>query len=454
VVAHEVVRIPVRVVSALEIGGVAGAYYLSAHPGVAEAVGATGHVRMIWPASGIGVAVLLIFGLKVLPGLVLGAGLHSLSIGRSPLLIVGITLAVSVGAATACVCLRRVGFRNQMDRARDAVAFVVFAAVSAMMVAAALYGVTFAAAGESRLEDAFFLALATWMSWGLGVLVVTPVLLVLGSVRRPLNVSPYRLLEVLGLVLTTVAVTYLAVAVSDPMLFLVFPILIWVARRFQHPGTAPCVLVVSAIVVSTTMAGAGPFSSNQSPSTEVILQAFIGSLALASLFLAVGITERDRAREEILQTTHQLADVVRHVERHLRPHEPAPEADQPRRTTGVRGADTVAPSEPAASGGPDTTKGPTAQGVPTGPGASAHSPQGEPAEPRESTGLTDLTGQSTDAVSDRDLIERAIGNVMQQRKCDLNAALTVLRGDAEAAGESLRDCAAKVIARASRRGAV
>lgn len=431
--AHAGLGIPKSVVSALEMGGVAGVYYLSAHPGVAEAVGAAGHVRVIWPASGIGVAALLIFGLKVLPGLVLGAGLHSLSIGRSPSVVIGITVAVTVGALLAVLCLRRAGFRTQMNRARDALAFVAFASVLAMMVSAVLYAATLAAAGVVHLEDTFSLSLTTWLSWGLGVLVVTPVILVLGNIRRLPQVQRSRVLEVLGLVAATAAVTYLALAVSDPMLFLVFPILIWVAWRFQLPGTAPCVLVVSAIVVSTTMAGAGPFSASQSPSTAVTLQAFIGSLALASLFLAVGITERDQARDEILRTAHQLAEVVRHVEEHLRPHEAAPRAEQPPLAGADQGTDTATSGEPDASGEP------------------AHTAEQRSAEPLRIGGIADLTGQLTTAESDCDLIERAIGILMQQRRCDLDTARTVIRRDAQAANQSVRAYAANLIARTSRR---
>lgn len=76
---------------------------------------------------------------------------------------------------------------------------------------------------------------------------VTPVLLVLCNIRRLPQVQPSRLLEVFGL------------------------------------------------AVSATMAGAGPFSTSQSPSTVVVLQAFIGSLALASLFLALPALPPDAA---------------------------------------------------------------------------------------------------------------------------------------------------------------
>ncbi|MET9023095.1 ANTAR domain-containing protein [Actinopolymorpha sp. NPDC004070] len=57
----------------------------------------------------------------------------------------------------------------------------------------------------------------------------------------------------------------------------------------------------------------------------------------------------------------------------------------------------------------------------------------------------------TTAVSDRDLIERAIGILMQQRGCDLDTALTALRDDAQTAHQSVRDYAANLIARTSRR---
>lgn len=415
-------RLPRWPLTALEIVCVAAAYWLVSHPGLAAQLGATGHLRALWPASGIGLGALLLLGLKTLPGVALGAFVHAVTTEQPALLVAGITLAATVGALLAYLPLRRVSFRIEMDRVKDALAFVVCGPVAAMLLAALIYATSSTLAQEDASHDYFLVLLVTtWLSWGLGVLVVTPVLLVLRGFSWPWRVGPTQLLEAFALVAATGAVTYLALTVSDHLLFLAFPLVIWAAWRYQLAGSAPCVLLIAAVVVSTTMEGPGPFQGADPRSTLITIQAFIGSAALVSLFLAVGVTERNNARTEILQTANQLVGAVKDIEDHLRPRSPGP-------------AERTDPVQPRVTPRADR---PTPVG--SRPGMSPV-PFGGPSDPTEAM---------EHALGARNLIERAIGIVMQQHRCNADIAFEVLRRNSLATRRNLRDVADEFIARAT-----
>ncbi|MGW7370267.1 MASE1 domain-containing protein, partial [Streptomyces sp. NPDC054841] len=97
---------------------------------------------------------------------------------------------------------------------------------------------------------------------------------------------------------------------SASLLFLVFPLLMWAALRFQLPGAAPCVLVVSVLAISAATDEAGPFAGHSLFATMGTLQALNGSAALTGLLLAAIVTEQITIRRKIEQACGELAEVV------------------------------------------------------------------------------------------------------------------------------------------------
>jgi len=187
-------------------------------------------------------------------------------------------------------------------------------------------------------------------------------------------------------------------------------------------GSAPGVLLIAVVVVSTTLEGPGPFQGDDPLSTLITIQAFIGAAALVSVFLSVGVTERNNARTEILQTANRLVGAVKDIEDHLRPRRPATvatahESTRPSRTHGTARA--------------------TAGDV--GPGRRSI-PFGGPPDPSEAM---------EHALVARNQIERAIGIVMHQQRCTADVAIEVLRRNSQATDRNLRDVALDFIARAS-----
>jgi integral membrane sensor domain MASE1 len=149
----------------------------------------------------------------------------------------------------------------------------------------------------------------------MGVLVVTPFLLVLRRARWPRNVPLRRWAESAALMLCTLLATLLATRTASPaLLFLVFPFLIWAAFRFQLAGAAPCALGVSTLTITAAASEVGPFAGQNLFANMVTLQAFNGATALTALLLAALITERNATHEEIKRVCARLAEMVAGIE--------------------------------------------------------------------------------------------------------------------------------------------
>ena len=136
-----------------------------------------GQVTPIWPPTGIALAALLLFGRRLWPGIALGAFLVNLPIGPSPLAAAGIAAGNTVAPLVAATLLHKAGFRNELDRLRDAMAIVFLGALLGMAVSAT-WGTGVLLLSRAVSGRTFW---PTWSVWwtgdAMGVLVVAPFLL-------------------------------------------------------------------------------------------------------------------------------------------------------------------------------------------------------------------------------------------------------------------------------------
>ncbi|GEK02275.1 MASE1 domain-containing protein [Streptomyces sp. ATE26] len=297
--------------TALEVCVVAALYYGSARLGLLQEL-VRGQVTPVWPPSGIAVAALLLRGPRVWPGITLGAFLVNITLGPS----VPAVLAITAGNTLAPLCsyalLRRTGFREELDRLRDALALIFLGAFTGMLISSTTGTAALVISG-ALAPDRFW---PTWTVWwtgdATGVLVVTPVLLVLARAHRPGDVAPVRWAEGLLLAVATVCVGFLE-AGRAPLLFLAFPLLFWAAFRFRLAGAAPCALAVSAFAIVAAARRSGPFAGHDLVTRMITLQAFNGSAALTALLLAAVLGERAESQLEIERACRQLASMVAEI---------------------------------------------------------------------------------------------------------------------------------------------
>ncbi|MGW7006466.1 MASE1 domain-containing protein [Streptomyces sp. NPDC054933] len=297
--------------TAARILAVAAAYCVTGRLGLLQKVTITGAVvTPLWPPTGIALTCLLLMGPRIWPGITLGTLLVTRLLGPLRPTDIGIFAGNTLAPVCAYLMLRRVDFRVDLERLRDGAALVFLGALTGMLVSATAGASSLVASGSLPVSGFW----PTWSAWwagdAMGVLVVTPLLLVLRRARLPRDVHGYRWAEAAALLVSTVAVTLLSTSTHMSLLFLIFPVLIWAALRFQLAGAAPCVLFMSVLAVVAATHRAGPFAHHGLFAVMVNLQALNGAAALTALLLAAVITEQKNTHRRIQQACEALAEVV------------------------------------------------------------------------------------------------------------------------------------------------
>jgi signal transduction histidine kinase len=280
---------------------------------VGEALLLTGPAGAFWPATGVGIAVLYLGGLRWWPAVLLG-DLLSREWSQLPL---GTALAESAGnitrAVVAVIILQRLaGSRAAMDRLGHVGAVLVAVgtgeAISATVAMLALW------AGDviPSSDMAVF-----WRSWWLGGLAGGLVVVPLACAWVQPVAAAWRgrgALEGVLMLAAVAALSAVALSAADPITYLVFPALIWAALRFGPQGATLAVAVAVVIAVVTTSKELGPFVEQEASDSALNLQLYIIFAALTTLCLAAIVSERRRAALELSQSRARI-DAARERER-------------------------------------------------------------------------------------------------------------------------------------------
>ena len=304
--AAENVRIPPRVVwkYLVQITIVFVAYFAAGKLGQATANIRSSNLGPVWPAYGIALAALLLYGYRVWVGIAAAAFLvaflspvpHVAAVGQAA----GATLAALIGA----FLLRRIAkFDSSLSRLRDALALIVLGALGSAMVSASI-GVSVLYATHVQAYTGIGSAwLIYWLGDSTGVLLVTPLVLTapnLLRIRTRVRIAEFAaLLLLLTLVCIIVVGDLPLIPVKLHFLaFAVLPFVIWAAIRFGVSGAALSTLIVAAIATVATAFGSGPFAQNTSFTNAVLLDVFFAVLSVSGLTLAAVIAEREKAESE------------------------------------------------------------------------------------------------------------------------------------------------------------
>ncbi|WP_425588278.1 MASE1 domain-containing protein [Streptomyces tremellae] len=294
----------------LRVLGVAACYYAAGRLGLLGRLVVEGVVvTPIWPPTGVAVAALLLYGMRVWPGIALGSLLVIASL-TTPTFSTLITVASNTAAPLcAYLLLRRVGFRLDVSRLRDGLALVFLAGLGAMLISSTAGVGLQAWAGQLAGRDFWPVWLAWWVGDAMGVLLVAPLLLV--AVRGRPRMRRWK--EAMGLALAACVIVPVTVLSPISLLFLVFPLLIWAALRFQLTGSVLCALFASVLTTFEANAGRGAFLHLSGVEIMTKLQAFNGTAALTALLLSSVIAEQRTTRRSVQRACQELAELLEHL---------------------------------------------------------------------------------------------------------------------------------------------
>ena len=311
--------------------GLAGIYVVAARLGLMmDAV--AGFATLVWPATGIALAALVLFGYRLWPGVFIGAFIANVMTGAPAIVALGMAVGNTLEAVVGTGLVRRVpGFRPSLDRLQDILALIVLAAGVSTMVSATIGVSSLYLGGILPREQAWVAWRAWWLGDLIGDLVIAPVLLIWATTPS-MRLERRRIPEVAALVAAVVASGLLifgGTAASDTATFgqayLVFPGLIWAALRFGPHGAASMTFLTSFIAIWGTAVGQGPFARSVLYESLFALQTFMGVVAATFLVLAASIAERRhadkklrRAHETVMEANRAKAEFLAVMSHELR----------------------------------------------------------------------------------------------------------------------------------------
>lgn len=268
-----------------------------------------GQISPLWPAAGVALAVPLLLGVRYWPGISLGALLTNITLGPSLPVVLMISAGNTLGPLFAYLLMRRLGFRNQLDRLPDVLLLVVVGAIMGTAVSATVG--TGVLVFDGALGDAYFwpTALVWWTGDAIGVLTITPLLLIALRFRLPKRIPPARWAEATALGVFVIGASILATT-TPPKMYLVFPVLIWAALRFRQAGALLSSLCVCAFTIFAAGRGLGPYSPYELATRMFLIQAYDATVGLTALVLSTIVLQRDRATAEITDAWRRITGMV------------------------------------------------------------------------------------------------------------------------------------------------
>lgn len=329
--------------------GLALAYYLAAE--IARNLTSTPQdITPVWPAIGITLGGVLIWGNRVIPGCFLGGflgnffaffqGTSFTAALISTLAVIVIALGNTLNPWFGGFCFQRIlKNRYPFERIQDVLKFLLFAGILGSAIDATL-GIT-ALYVEGKIPATAYPKawLTWWVSNTVSIFVVTPLMLAVhrwfqlrqsatnfrqnNYVFRLFNhqislpkiqVKWNKLIELLVLLFAVIVVSKHSFYGGYPIEYILVPLLIWSAFRFGLIATNFLITIISATAVMGTVRGFGVFVREDLNESLIFLQSFIAVIALTSLMLMAAIAERTEAETQLNLALDRLAETNQELE--------------------------------------------------------------------------------------------------------------------------------------------
>ncbi len=266
------------------------------------------------PPAGLTLALLMVEGLGFLPAALAAVLLSS---QLMPLVHVPLTAGlaaaavVAAGYAAAAAVLRRflVG-ETWLQDVRDTVLFL-FVSVAASGAVAVGFIAAYAAAGVVPWSEFREAAFRFWTGDAIGIVVLTPLLLVLVDGAGQFLIRTWhwrRLLEFAAqwsaIIIALALVFGFPEGYAFRLFYLLFLPLVWVAARHGLPGASAAILTIQVGLIAALE------FQDRSPATVLAFQLLMFAVATTGLLLGAAVSERRRVGRALAESQGRLAAIV------------------------------------------------------------------------------------------------------------------------------------------------
>ncbi len=295
---------------------VAGSYFTSGRIGQILAL-PPGYVSPIWPASGIALAMVLLFGYRVLPGVFLGSFLNNLLLFPAGFTLhfsllaylssFGIGVGATLEAFAGAYLVQHFTALAPFNTAYNVFKFILIAILSCT-INSGIGLLSLSLAESINWEESWW---TWWIGDTVGILLFTPFLIALYE-EKIHKVSIAKVFEGMGIFLLILILVHLIFNSNIAFNYSFIPLLVWLGFRFGLLGVSSGVIVIAFLYILGTMQRMGPFYIADSLNSSLILLEFFFSLLnTMSLFLVAALKEREYAKQLLQDNNVHLENKVR-----------------------------------------------------------------------------------------------------------------------------------------------
>lgn len=268
-------------------------------------------VTVFWPPSGISLAALLLYGIRLWPGVFVGSFLANAVSGLPVFAVFGMASGSTLAAvSTAYLLNRHHHFSVDLSEARDIFRLMWRGGIGAL--ASATLGVlSLGWAGAIAWQQYGQTMLLWWMGDALGVVLFAPIVIAFLH-HRPFSWTPAfrkQALVLFGILLLMCLMIFtdMSKLLFDRQfrVFMLIPMVVWAALSFNSRVVAAVLLVISCSALFSAASGQGFFSAGTF-STVLDLWGFLTIMAMLGVTLSAVNFQRNRARINLERNERSL----------------------------------------------------------------------------------------------------------------------------------------------------
>lgn len=273
---------------------------------------------LVWPASGIALAGLMLGGISLWPAVFLGALVHNILYGSAIATTLGLAVANALQAVVGALLLKKFGFTNSFSRVPHTVAFILVAIFVTLIVPAlGMLAVLVANVPIPRTPLGTFIP--WWIAQILSVLIVTP-LLVRWVPQFTFRRSRVELVEAWFSIASVVFIAVLLYwtpyrEVADvPLVYLILVPFLWIALRIG-PRFMTLALFLNAVLALGGTAYLSAYNGELATLGQALLQTeiFIIMISFIFLLLVTVAEERKDTANDLRENVNRLEDAIERI---------------------------------------------------------------------------------------------------------------------------------------------
>jgi integral membrane sensor domain MASE1 len=240
----------------------------------------------VWPTAGFYLAAVLLLGQRIWPALLLSELVSNSVFYKSPWAIGLVSVASLIDPLVNGFLVNRlIKTRNILSQAQHVLKFV--GLIPLIHLLNGLLAIAILCSLQEISWDAYW---TSWRIWSFGAalssIIVTPALLAWWLPAREIGRFQSRQIPELALLVgLMIGICRLAFWQGFPIEYMLVPPLVWATFRFTQREATFLVVGVSAIAVFGTAQGQGTFAQVSSSEALILLQSFMGVIALTTFVL-------------------------------------------------------------------------------------------------------------------------------------------------------------------------